>query len=548
MKISKLRIQNFRQFEDIVIDFPELTTSIVGMNGSGKTTIIDAVNVLLSRFNPESKISIDDFFDTSKPIKLAVAFDSYYFIAIEDGWSKKTLPSTTLVLEIDHRSASGQKVFNSPYTSKYSMIPHTYDTRPEIPEEYVRTTPSKVYKSGDNYGFTRSSSGDGSVGAMQLSSVNNGEGLPAVFYYDGNREKELKHGFSTLWSKLVEELDWRYFKKYLEAEEDHRSAFLDGIQETKKTVDTTTTGTRRKDVIQEMVKQAQNLLGEKYKDLEVAYLNPERPHKRAELALHWPERIISLDKLGAGERAVLAFILSVIIAKHSKNPIILLVDEMETHLHPQLMIGLREYLEKEGVQIIYTTHSENLIDLGQWQSVKRLGGGKVFPEITTLDQEIESKKLKEHLDDISRYYLDKTVLKREDAQLLFGDKALLVEGPKDKFCLPLASLKISKDISSVPTILATNGKTKIPHYQVLSIAFGVDYFAVFDKDDESNDEEIKKNARITSLAVNSFGFTPSFETVMGTKDMGEIMTKIENDNIPDQVKECVEKIYEWKET
>ncbi|MBC7764407.1 AAA family ATPase [Microbacteriaceae bacterium] len=549
MKILQLRIINFRQFKDITIDFPELTTSIVGMNGSGKTTLIDAINILMSQFNPESKISVDDFHDSDKPIKLAAVFDEYYFIEIEDGWTKRTLPSKMVALEIDHRSASGQKVFNSPYTSKYSMVPTVYASSATqvIPTEFAQTTPSKVYKYDEAYRFIRANGEEGSVGPLQLSSINHAVGFPATFYYGSDREKELKHGFSTLWSKLTEELDWRYFKKFLEADDEIRIAFRDGVKSTKERVDATTTGSRRKDIVKELVKQSQTLLGEKYKDLEISYLNPQRPHKKSELALHWPDKIISLDKLGSGERAILAFLLSVIVAKHSKNPIILLVDEMETHLHPQLMTGLRDYLEKEDVQIIYTTHSENLIDLGKWKSVKRLSSGKIYPEEVTLYTEIESKTLRQHLDDISLYYLDKTVLKKEDAQLLFGDKALLVEGPKDKFCIPVASTKMSNDISDIPTILACNGKTKIPHYQVLCAAFGVNYFVIFDKDDETKESEQAKNNRITSFAAKSYGFEPSFESVMGRSSMAGIIDAIEADNIPQQVIDCVHDVYQWKD-
>ena len=549
MKIQRLRIQNFRRFEDVTIDFPELTTSLVGMNGSGKTTVIDALNTLMALYSPESKVAIDDFYDSSKPIKIAAELDEFYFIEIEDGWSKRTLPSKLLALTIDHRGASGQKVFNSPYTASYLMVPHVYNDASTLGLQAaeVATTPGKIYKSGENYKFSRTSGGDGNVGQLQLSSINHATGLPSTFYFDGTREKELKHGFSTLWSKLVEELDWRYFKKYLEVDEATKDSFLEGVKATKATIDKTTTGSRRKDVIDELVKQAKGLLGEKYADLEIAYINPERPHKRSELALHWTDKIISLDKMGAGERAVLAFILSVIVAKHSKNPIIILVDEMETHLHPQLMLSLREYLENEGVQIIYTTHSENLIDLGRWKSIKRLGDGKIFPEKSTLDQDVEGKKLREHLDDISMYYLDKTILKMEDAQILFGSKALLVEGPNDKYCLPVASAKIGKDISGMATILATNGKTKMPHYQVICTAFGIEHFAVYDKDEASNSSETAKNNRITSLTTHSFGFDPSFEAVIGKHNMADIMNEIESNNIPQQVKDCIEAVHTWKE-
>jgi predicted ATP-dependent endonuclease of OLD family len=47
MKISRLRIKNFRSFEDQTIDFGEYSC-FVGPNGSGKSTVLNALNILCS--------------------------------------------------------------------------------------------------------------------------------------------------------------------------------------------------------------------------------------------------------------------------------------------------------------------------------------------------------------------------------------------------------------------------------------------------------------------------------------------------------------------
>ena len=48
MKIKKIRIHNFRSIEDITIDFSTNLNVFVGINGSGKTSVLDAISISLS--------------------------------------------------------------------------------------------------------------------------------------------------------------------------------------------------------------------------------------------------------------------------------------------------------------------------------------------------------------------------------------------------------------------------------------------------------------------------------------------------------------------
>lgn len=47
MHIEKLRMQNFRGFKDVTIDFPSNLAVFIGVNGSGKSSIIDCLDSLL---------------------------------------------------------------------------------------------------------------------------------------------------------------------------------------------------------------------------------------------------------------------------------------------------------------------------------------------------------------------------------------------------------------------------------------------------------------------------------------------------------------------
>ena len=50
MLIRKLHIQNFRRFEDLKVSFEDDLTVLVARNGQGKSSILDAITVLLGPF------------------------------------------------------------------------------------------------------------------------------------------------------------------------------------------------------------------------------------------------------------------------------------------------------------------------------------------------------------------------------------------------------------------------------------------------------------------------------------------------------------------
>lgn len=64
MKIKKIKIENFRNFENIEISFNETCNFIVGDNNLGKSNILNFLNTLFTK----RAFAIDDFLDRSKPI------------------------------------------------------------------------------------------------------------------------------------------------------------------------------------------------------------------------------------------------------------------------------------------------------------------------------------------------------------------------------------------------------------------------------------------------------------------------------------------------
>lgn len=79
MKIESVRIENFRSFKDETIRFDNYTC-FVGANGSGKSTILNALNVFFRQYKDSntdlSKLTNEDFHhkNTDEPVKITVTF------------------------------------------------------------------------------------------------------------------------------------------------------------------------------------------------------------------------------------------------------------------------------------------------------------------------------------------------------------------------------------------------------------------------------------------------------------------------------------------
>lgn len=89
MRIDSVRIENFRAFKDETIEFDNYSC-LVGCNGSGKSTILAALNVFFRQYKDSktdlSKLTADDFHhkNIDEPIRITVTFGEISEKAAQD--------------------------------------------------------------------------------------------------------------------------------------------------------------------------------------------------------------------------------------------------------------------------------------------------------------------------------------------------------------------------------------------------------------------------------------------------------------------------------
>ncbi len=121
--IKKLSINNFKCFEKQDIDFnvPDNTNEgsglniLVGENGNGKTTVLEAINYLTqSPYTTENKLKINDFNDWEYPIKIIAETEPFNCKSSIAFYSKYIFESTGLQFEVKSRDTKAVNKLLSP--------------------------------------------------------------------------------------------------------------------------------------------------------------------------------------------------------------------------------------------------------------------------------------------------------------------------------------------------------------------------------------------------------------------------------------------------
>lgn len=124
---------------------------------------------------------------------------------------------------------------------------------------------------------------------------------------------------------------------------------------------------------------------------------------------------------------------------------LLLIEEPEAHLHPQIQIALLKYLEKkakeEKMQVIVTTHSPIVASATELNSLIHMSG--CYPEVATAIPLKDCGLTTESANFISRW-LDVT-----KSTLLFAKGVIFVEGIAEAMLIPELATRVLRDYNKL---------------------------------------------------------------------------------------------------
>ncbi|MFA6194091.1 MAG: AAA family ATPase, partial [Parcubacteria group bacterium] len=125
MKISKVSIKNFRSIKEISFEAKDLSL-FIGNNGTGKTSIIEAINFALSPYFLSGRIKHTDFYNGSDDsIIIRIEFDSVFTAKLPDGYTTQKVECNGVYLEIKKRDrAANGKAFSDIVVLSHHVIPN----------------------------------------------------------------------------------------------------------------------------------------------------------------------------------------------------------------------------------------------------------------------------------------------------------------------------------------------------------------------------------------------------------------------------------------
>lgn len=564
MKLTELKIENFRSFEDETVHFDDYTC-LVGPNSSGKSAVLMALNVFFreSRSTVTDVVTLteEDFHhrNTKESIKITLTFEElpreaqedfkhYYrqgklVVCAEAIWDeeRESAPvkqhGNRLVMKdfakyFEANERGGALV--SELREIYAKIRETYHELPTVTTKIAMTEALRGYEekhsemcelmkdSNEFYGFTK--------GENLLSKYVQWVYIPAVKDVSTEQNEGNQTALGQLLARTVRtKLD--FTKEIEELKNDLQGKY------------------------KQVIDKQQSALNDLQLNVEKRLRDYIDGRARLELKWHYdPKKSISISDplaralLGDGkfigevaraghglQRGFLVALLHELVGNEEKGgPKLLLgFEEPELYQHPPQAQHLADVLERlatpaNNAQVVLTTHSPYFVSSRGFENVRlvRKVGEKGLSKVSWSNYSKVESRLSEALGEkpgspIGLMARVSQIMQPSQKELFFSRIPVLVEGPEDVGFIA-TQLAMSEDLQEFRRLgchfVVTDGKKNSSRLVAIALELGMRFFVIFDGDGdatktETRNEHEKDNTCILKLcSVSEFDPLPS-ETI-----------------------------------